>query len=372
MSFRDGTAHKENQLFNSEPNTLQICLYHDDFNIVNPLGNKIQKDKISAFYFVTGNFANKYKSRLKDIHLCILSPAFFVNKYGYEKILRPLLDDLLKLETEGIKISFEGVDNKFCGSSSMVIADNLAAHALGGFFCNFLTAQRFCRFCNCRKNQINKNLRIENFILRTKEGYENNLQSIELDPNYSSLYGIKSDSYLHSLNFFHVTIGLPPDLAHDLFEGFGVDLVTNIIVHFVMAQYFNLEELNGIIQTFSYSTIDKTKKPKILKITSLNSFKVKVTACEMWNFLRLLLLIIGSLVPETDEKWYVFLNFLQILERLCAPKFEKPQLKVLGNLIHLFFVEYLKQSPDENLKPKAHFLQQYPQMIERFGPLVKH
>ena len=152
--------------------------------------------------------------------------------------------------------------------------------------------------------QINENLPIENFILRTKEGYENNLLSIELDPNYSSLYGIKSDSCLPSLDFFHVTVGLPPDLAHDLFEWFGVDLVTN--VHLVKAQYFNLEELNDIIQTFSYSTIDKTNKPKILKVISFNSFKVKLTASEMWNFLRLLPLIIGSLVPENDEKWYVF------------------------------------------------------------------
>ena len=77
----------------------------------------------------------------------------------------------------------------------------------------------------------------------------------------------------------------------------------------------------------------------------------------------------GSLVPETDEKWYVFLDFLQILERLCAPKFKKTQLKVLENLIHLFFVEYLKQFTDENLKPKAHFLQHYPKMIERFEGL---
>ena len=91
---------------------------------------------------------------------------------------------------------------------------------------------------------------IENLILRTKEGFKNNLQSIELDPNYSSLYGFKSDSGLHSLDFFHVTARLPPDLANDLFEGFEVDLVTNVIVHLVKAQYFNLEELNDIIQTF--------------------------------------------------------------------------------------------------------------------------
>ena len=148
-------------------------MYHDDFNIVNSLGNKTQKYKISAFYFAIGNFANKYKSRLKDIQLCILSPATSVNNYGYEKILRPLLDDLLKLETEGIKISFKGVCHKFCGILSMVIADNLAAHALDGFFCNFSTVQKFCRFCSCYKN-----LPVENFILRTKEQYKNDLQSI--------------------------------------------------------------------------------------------------------------------------------------------------------------------------------------------------
>ena len=49
LTFRDGTSCKENQLFNSDPNALQICLYHDDFNIVNPLGNKTEKCKISAF-----------------------------------------------------------------------------------------------------------------------------------------------------------------------------------------------------------------------------------------------------------------------------------------------------------------------------------
>ena len=42
-----------------------------------------------------------------------------------------------------IKMTFEGVDHKFCGSLLMVIADNLAADALGGFSCNFSTVQRF-------------------------------------------------------------------------------------------------------------------------------------------------------------------------------------------------------------------------------------
>ena len=43
-------------------------------------------------------------------------------------------------------MNFQGVLRRFKGTVTMVIADNLAARALGGFFCNFPTVQRFCRF----------------------------------------------------------------------------------------------------------------------------------------------------------------------------------------------------------------------------------
>ena len=107
-SFKDGKCFKENLLFQSNPNALQICLYHNDFNIVNPLGNKTEKYKVSAFHFVIGNFSTKFKSRLRDIHLEVLSPAAFVSKYGYKTILEPLLDGIKKIETEGIQVMFEG------------------------------------------------------------------------------------------------------------------------------------------------------------------------------------------------------------------------------------------------------------------------
>ena len=91
--------------------------------------------------------------------------------------------------------------------------------------------------------------------------YENNIQCLELNPNFSSLYGMKCNSRLHSLKFFHVTSGLPPDLAHDLFEGFAVDFISNIIRHCTLLHYFTLDELNEIILTFPYSTNDKSNEP---------------------------------------------------------------------------------------------------------------
>ena len=71
----------------------------------------------------------------------------------------------------------------------MVVADGLAAHALGGFFCNLSIVQRFWRFCNCRKSQLDENLPFSTFVLRTKNAYDNNLRAVLEDPNLALLYG---------------------------------------------------------------------------------------------------------------------------------------------------------------------------------------
>ena len=90
MSFRDGVAYKNNFVLNFTPKVLELCIYHDDFSIVIPLGNKTNKYKISAFYFVLGNFSSKFRSRLSDIYLILLSPASLVAKYVYHFLLSPL------------------------------------------------------------------------------------------------------------------------------------------------------------------------------------------------------------------------------------------------------------------------------------------
>ena len=260
-SFKDGRYFKENVLFQSNLNALQMCLYHDDFNIVNPLGNKREKYKVSAFYFVICNFSAKFKSRLKDIHVAVLSPASFVSRYGYKTILAPLLDDIKKLETEGIQVIFEGKQHHFFGTVNMLIADDLVAHAIGGYFCNFSTVHRFCRFCNCPENQLEQCLPNKKFSLRTKTGYENNIAALGTNPTYSSLYGLKENSCLNKLSYYHVTSGLTPDLAHDLFEDFAVDLVSSVVIHCVRSRYLTLESFNDIIQTFFYTDAEKSNKP---------------------------------------------------------------------------------------------------------------
>ena len=84
----------------------------------------------------------------------------------------------------------------------MIVADNSAAYAFGVFFCNFSTVQR------------NPHI---SFYFENK--------------NLPHLYGIKENSVLNDLNYFHVADGLPPDLGHDLFGGFTVDIVSNCLFY---------------------------------------------------------------------------------------------------------------------------------------------
>ena len=278
-TFRGSLAFKSNKFLNSREHVLEICLYHDDFIIVNPLGNKTNKHKISAFYFVLGNLPPKFKSRLKDIHFVLLSPANSVSKYGYNSILSPLLEDLKKLENQGISVNFQGVLHRFKETVTMIIADNLVAHALGGFFCNFSTVERFCRFCNCRKSQLYENLPVSTFVLRTKNAYDNNLRAVLEDQNLAVLYGTKDSSPLNTLSYFHVADGLPPDLCHDLFEGFAVNVISNVIIAFIKDIFFDFDDFNDIILNFEYSGNDKNSKPQVVKRKPLNSLKVKQTGC---------------------------------------------------------------------------------------------
>ena len=371
-SYCDGLNYYSNELFASEKLTLELVLYHDDFNIVNPLGNKTVKYKISAFYFVVGNIPARYRSRLKDINLIILSPASYISEYGYQTILAPVIDDIKKLEENGLQIKFEGAAYLFFGTISMFIADNLAAHALGGYYCNFSTVQRFCRFCNCLKSQLDEGIvSSQNFVARSKEAYDAQVTAVELDSNVSSLYGIKSRSCLNCLSFFHCVNGLPPDLAHDLFEGFAVDVVSNVVVYCIRQSFFTLTQLNDAIISFKYSFSDQANKPQPIKERPLSKLKVKQTAVEMWNLLRLLPFIIGHLVPFGDVVWDMYSSFLDCVDRLSAQSYTNEDLIILDECITQFFTVYCDVFPDQTLRPKAHFLTHYPELIKQYGPLTK-
>jgi len=52
---------------------------------------------IGAFYFMLGNLPPQLRSITRGIQLLILAKYLVIEKYGIDKILKPLVEDLLKL-----------------------------------------------------------------------------------------------------------------------------------------------------------------------------------------------------------------------------------------------------------------------------------
>lgn len=366
--FCDGVRFHDNELFSKQPNSLQIQLYCDDFTVANPLGTHVHLLKFCVLYFVLGNLPPMHRSKLRTIQSVILCPTIYVKKYGYESILQPLISDLKILEQNGIQILKDGIEYTFHGTVSFLVADNLAAHDLGGFQTHF-NHGRICRFCNVIKADQKNHFRSDNLQLRTKEAYELQAVAVQTNPALFTLYGIKQSSCLNELQFFHVVEGSPPDIAHDLFEGVIPEVIAEVVKYCVTQQFFTLSDLNEQIKKFPYEGSDCTNKPSLMS-DKIQTFKVKQTACQALCLCRLLPLMVGSFIPQDSKEWQVLLKLLDVVQYCMSKKVTRALTIFLADLIEEFLTMYFEAFPHVSMKPKAHYLVHYPEMLLQYGPLI--
>ncbi|CAC5384766.1 unnamed protein product [Mytilus coruscus] len=103
---------------------------------------------------------------------------------------------------------------KIAGTVSVVIADNLGAHGIGGYMESFTTL-RNCRFCFIDKHHMQTKYDCSNFNMRTPEMYNDQARLVQDDPTLASVYGIKRSSTLNKLSHFHVVGKMSSDIEHD-------------------------------------------------------------------------------------------------------------------------------------------------------------
>ena len=81
--------------------------------------------------------------------------------------------------------------------------------------------------------------------------YCEKLKHPTLADHYSVTYGVNRDSILNSLSDFHVcNSAMPPDLMHDVLEGYLPYTLKLMLAQFIHSKYFKLSELNTIISNF--------------------------------------------------------------------------------------------------------------------------
>jgi len=150
------------------------------------------------------------------------------------------------------------------------------------------------------------------------------------------------------------------DLMHDIFEGV-CGYIFSILRYFVFEmKYFTLETLNHGIKCFNYGPTDIRNRPPLLSENTFksNSNTIKMSASEMWNFVRYLGLLIVDLVDVESEYWSLYILLKKILDIVtsnCIGRECPSLLKILISELNDLYLQLTKL----NLKPKFHHLIYY-------------
>ena len=354
--------HFRNHEILTEPNSLGIIIDLDEFSLTNPLRSQAKHQKLMVTYFQIANLPVSKRSRVDSVHLASLVKSDYVKKHGLRKTSEHLVADLNDLTENGMKVEHKGRVHEFKCALLFCVADNLAAHQIGGFLESF-SANRVCRFCCVSKAELQAGEMGEQ---RNPLSHSQLVENVMKHPVLASVYGIKGPSIFSDVKHFNPVTCLPSDVAHDLFEGVVKDMTSDVIKHCVHQKYTSVVDINNAISEFPYVGADKCDKPNIIQATG----DVKETFCKMWCLFRLLPFMVGHLVPEGDRVWGLYLKMRVIVDYVCAKCIRRDQVDELREHIQDFYETRKQVWADRCLKPKDHYLLHYPDQILRFGPLV--
>ena len=118
---------------------------------MNPLGAGKGRFKLVELYWTLADIPKKYRSKVDSIQLGVVVQEKLLKKYGYARIYKPLLEDMLKLE-QGIEIELPFRRTIKVGFM-LHIGDNLESHSLGGFSTCF-SSRDVCRICHVQYHQL--------------------------------------------------------------------------------------------------------------------------------------------------------------------------------------------------------------------------
>ena len=363
-SFRDGSKCKENLLFSSDSNTIQVNLFYDDFEPCNPIGHYSNINKLGAIYFTIGNLPRHVNSLMKNIHLLALFYTQDIKKFGFSKILDPIISDFKKLETDGIKVD----DKQIYGTISLLSADNLGYNCILGFVQSF-SANNFCRICTLDKESTQTTYREVPEKLRSINSYNNHLhEAISLQ---TPVLGVKEESLLNNLQFFNGISNNYVDAMHDILEGVLQYEMKLFLQWLINSNICTEETIVQQIHSYDYGKSDIKNKPRNIKIFS-KSNDLGLSAAQAWCLSRYLLLILAKFIDydQCQEHVDFLVSLLHINCIIFSPKVTVGLTYYLATLIEEHLTKFVELFPEKRLIPKQHFLIHYPRIMREFGPLT--
>ena len=141
--FGDG-EYVRNQEMLKLAESIKILAFYDDIEVVNPIGVRVKKNKLSLFFWTLLNLPPRYRSRLNSIQLLAVAKTNDCKEFGVEKLLQDFITGLKDLYAG---ITVEELDRTFRGGLVAFLGDTLASNLVGGFKEGVGFARKFCRTC---------------------------------------------------------------------------------------------------------------------------------------------------------------------------------------------------------------------------------
>lgn len=129
----DGSIYKMHPTFKLDETAIQIIAYFDEIELCNPLGSSSKVHKLGCIFFSIGNLRPQFRSRLKTIFVASIANTTVSRKHGIDCFLRPFVESITKLSNDGLTVSINGSTCHYKVGLVAMLADNLGAHAIGGF-----------------------------------------------------------------------------------------------------------------------------------------------------------------------------------------------------------------------------------------------
>jgi hypothetical protein len=363
----DGNHFKMHPFWQSDPTLLQIILYFDEFTAVIQTGCHANRYKFAGIYYQLGNIQPYLRSQLHCMQLALMAKSKSIKKHGLGAILKPLITDLKRLETDGLLVETPQGQKLFFGSVLVTLSDNLGSHMIGNFLTSFV-AFRSCRFCMVTRPELQTLRDISNCQRRSEDQYNMQADLVTEDASLRTVYGLSGKSPLNELNHYHVVTGLPPDVMHDLFEsGLVTEVLQTVVLHYIQAGTIALPELCSAVAQFTYKAHDKVSRPEVT--TKNGEFSFKQKASQVFCLLRTFPLILGAHVPVGNNKWEVLLSLKEMVDILLATEISPAGVAYLDDKVSHFHHTYQTQFDGINLKPKGHYTLHYREMVQKFGIL---
>lgn len=365
--FSSGSIFKTNDLFQTHPNSLQIQIATDDFEVCNPLGSKSTLHKISAFYFSIRNMPPEFRSKLDNIYLVVLCNADDLKtKFtDFNDIWRIVVKDLSALEN-GIDV---GGGLTITGTLVNIVADNLGANIALGFVAYFSKAKFYCRFCECDIIECKAAHADIPSKRRTKQRYINQIITIANSESVDSknAQGVQRYCELNNLKYFHMLDNMSPDIMHDLNEGIIPFLLKHLFAYCVSKKVLSEAELKTKIQYYDYGFKNRKNCPSLV---SLEKGKLNQNATQTLCLLHHIPFILQSYRNNEKIKdvWDSVKSLLRITQISYSSKVDEGILRELESNVRIH-LECIKKHFKVELIPKHHFVTHYPVVIRAMGSL---